>query len=275
MTVIAPLPDRGVVAVEGGDRVRFLQGLVSNDVTAAAAGRAVWTALLTPQGKWLADFFVLSDGTRLLLDCERGQAADLVARLSRFRLRADVALRDLSDALGVYAAWNGTPDASGPGAVAAPDPRLPEAGWRILSPVPPPGAGPADAAEYDRHRLALGLPDGSRDLEPDRTLLLEAGFDELHGVSFTKGCFLGQEMTARTKHRGLVRRRLVPVAAPGGILPAPGAPIVAGDRDVGTMRSGRDGLGLAFVRTEALDGPLRSGEIDLVPRIPAWMALPA
>ncbi len=273
MTQIAQLPGRGVIAVEGVDRVGFLQGLVSNDVADAAPGRAVWAALLSPQGKWLADFFILADGERLLLDCERQQTAMLVARLSRYRLRSQVALHDVSAEHTVHAAWGGHPGEIAE-AVMAPDPRLPEAGWRIVArgPLAP---AQADEAAWDRHRLALGLPDGSRDLELDKTVLLEAGFDELHGVSWSKGCYMGQELTARTKYRGLVKRRLVPVVAARGPLPDRGAPIVSGATEAGTMRSGRDDLGLASLRVEALAGPLRCGETDLVPQIPTWMMIPA
>ncbi|MBL6454717.1 folate-binding protein YgfZ [Belnapia sp. T6] len=266
---IAILPERGVLEVAGEDRVAFLQGLVSNDVAAAAPGRAVFAALLTPQGKWLAEFFILAEGERLLLDCERAQAGMLALRLSRFRLRSKVALRDLSEELRVAAGWGGAP--MPPGAV--PDPRLEAAGWRLVSATPP--AADAAAEDYDRHRLALGLPDGTRDMVAEQSLLLEAGYDELHGVSWTKGCYMGQELTARTKYRGLLKRRLVPVAVDGA-LPEPGTPILSGESECGEMRSGRDGFGIAQLRLEALDGrPLRCGGAMLAPRIPAWMALPA
>ncbi|MCS6853798.1 MAG: folate-binding protein [Elioraea sp.] len=196
---IAELPARGVVSVCGPDSRVFLQGLVSNDVSQVAPGQpAVWAALLTPQGKWLADFFLIAHGERILLDCERGQASWLVAHLARYRLRARVEIADESDRWAVFAAWGET----APGGLAARDPRLPEAGWRRLA---QPGTVLCDAteADYDRHRLTLGLPDGSRDLESGRTVLLEAGFDELNGISWTKGCWMGQELTARTKYRGL------------------------------------------------------------------------
>ena len=200
MTRLTELPQRGVIAVEGNDRVEFLQGLVSNDVTAVAPNRAVWAALLTPQGKWLADFFVLADGERLLLDVERAQMPMLTQRLTRFRLRAKVQVRP-ADSWRVYAAWDGAPTCDG---IVAPDPRLPDAGWRVLSA----GSLPVTAtpADWDAHRLGLGLPDGSRDLEADKSVLLEAGVDELLGVSWTKGCYMGQELTARTKYRGLLKR---------------------------------------------------------------------
>ncbi|HEX5306293.1 MAG TPA: hypothetical protein VFW82_09435 [Dyella sp.] len=267
MTRLARLPERGVIEIGGADRVAFLQGLVSNDVAEAAPGRAVWAALLTPQGKWLADFFILCDDRRLLLDVEVAQRPALLQRLTRFRLRSKVDIAGRDD-LAVHAAWDGAPDCSG---VIAPDPRLPAAGWRVLTPDRPPAT--ASAEDWDRHRLALGLPDGSRDLEAEKTVLLEAGFDELHGVSWSKGCYMGQELTARTKYRGLVKRRLVPVAVEGP-LPAPGTAVLRDATEVGTMRSGREALGLAVLRLDALRHRLRCGEAALTVRIPEWMQLP-
>ncbi len=266
MTQTTHLPARAVLAVSGMDRVAFLNGLVSNDVAEAAPGRCVWAALLTAQGKWLADFFVFSDGARLLLDCEAAQAAMLAQRLGRYRLRADVAIAP--DSLRVYAVWDGTPQRTG---LAAPDPRLPAAGWRVLADSL---AETADADAWDAHRLALGLPDGSRDMEAEKTVLLEAGFDELHGVSWTKGCYMGQELTARTRYRGLVKRRLFPVRA-GGALPAPGTPITSQDREVGQMRSSRGPAGLAVLRLDALaGGALMADGHALECVVPGWMVLP-
>jgi folate-binding protein YgfZ len=268
MSSFAHLPDRAVVTVEGPDRVAFLQGLVSNDVALAAPGRAVWAALLTPQGKWLADFFILADGERLLLDVERVQAGMLAAKLSRFRLRAKVVVAELPG-WEVHVAWGGLPLVPS-GAVAAPDPRLAEAGWRVLAAEVL--AGDASAEEWDGHRLALGLPEGSRDLEADKTVLLEAGFDELSGVSWSKGCYMGQELTARTKYRGLIKRRLVPVEVRGS-LPPPGTPVLRGEAEVGTLRSGRGARALATLRLEALSGSLACGEAEVVPRVPGWMRI--
>ena len=265
MTDIAHLPGRGVLEVAGADRVTFLQGLVSNDVAQAAPGHAVWAALLSPQGKWLADFFILAEDGRLLLDCERAQVAMLAQRLGRYRLRSQVTLADRSDSLQVYAAWNGVPPG---GEIAAPDPRLPEAGWRILAASRLPVT--ADAADWDRHRIALGLPDGSRDLESDKTVLLEAGFDALHGVSWTKGCYMGQELTARTKYRGLLKRKLVRVRLDGPA-PAPGTPVFAAGAEVGTMRSSAGQWGLALLRLDALGGDLVCGAAVLHPAPSAWM----
>jgi folate-binding protein YgfZ len=266
MTKIAALPRRTVIEVAGEDRVPFLQGLVSNDVAQAAPGRAIWTALLTPQGKYLADFFILSDNSRLLLDAERALAPALLQRLTRFRLRSKVSLREAEE-LDVYAAWDGAPQ---PGGIAAPDPRLPDAGWRILSATQLGTNGTEEA--WDRHRLGLGLPDGTRDLEPEKTVLLEAGFDELNGVSWSKGCYMGQELTARTKYRGLVKRRLLPVSVQGP-LPPLGTPVTRSGTEIGTMRSGLGDIGLAVLRLDAIGSNLACGEAVLTPRIPGWLRL--
>ena len=191
MTKLALLPRRGVLRLTGADRIAFLNGLVSNDVAKAALGQAVWAALLTPQGKYLSDFFVLATVDALLLDTPRDDIPTLLTKLRRYRLRATVELEDASEAFAVYAAWDGAPPDA---VVAAPDPRLPEAGWRLLSPTPLPTN--ATETDYAAHRigLGLGLPDGAPDLEPEKTLLLEAGFDELHGIAWDKGCYMGQAL---------------------------------------------------------------------------------
>ncbi len=157
-----------------------------------------------------------------------------------------------------------------PGGLAAPDPRLAAAGWRVLAAGLPATGTDAD---WDRHRLALGLPDGSRDMEAEKTVLLEAGFDELHGISWTKGCYMGQELTARTRYRGLVKRRLLPVSADGP-LPAPGTPVMSQEREVGLMRSGDGGAGLAVLRLDALQEVLTAGGQVIRPRVPDWAVLP-
>lgn len=266
MTQVVRLPGRMVIEITGEDRVAFLQGLVSNDVAAVVPGRSVWAALLTPQGKWLADFFIFAEADRLLLDAEAAQAPAMAQRLSRFRLRSRATVRILDD-LAVYAGW----DSPAPGGISAPDPRHPDAGWRLLaSPGLPETAALSD---WDCMRLYLGLPDGSRDLEAEKTVLLEAGFDELNGVSWSKGCYMGQELTARTKYRGLVKRRLVPVAIHGPT-PEAGTPVLREGIEVGTMRSSCGDLGLALVRLDALPGPLACADTKLEPQIPAWMKLP-
>ena len=275
MTNLAALPGRRLIRLEGEGRASFLQGLVSNDVAQAVEGRAVWAAFLTPQGKYLADFFIIGHEDALFLDCEAGQLDMLLARLSRYKLRERVTLRPAPELL-VHAAWGAEPPAAGTvesstEAIIAVDPRLPAAGWRVLTDAPLETT--ASEADWDRHRIRLGLPDGTRDLEPEKTVLLEAGFDELQGVSWQKGCYLGQELTARTKYRGLIKRRLVPVDVEG-TLPPPGSPVFHAGVEVGTMRSGIDQMGMAVLRLSALGGRLDCAGAVLVPRIPAWMRVP-
>ena len=274
MSNIAHLPARAVISVSGPDRVGFLQGLVSNDVAALVPGEAMWGALLTPQGKYETDFLAVADADRILLDVPEADAAALASKLARFRLRSKVTLEHTD--LAVFSGW-GAPAPSVAAGVVAVDTRLPDAGWRWLGDIADAPEASAGADDYDRHRLMLGLPDGSRDLEPGRSVLLEAGFDELGGVSWTKGCYMGQELTARTRYRGLLKRRLVPVAAEHGhTLPPPGAILKdAAGRDAGTMRSSRDGFGLALLRLEHLHGTVVSADgTRLRARVPAWMRLP-
>jgi folate-binding protein YgfZ len=266
MTRIAQLSSRAVLAIDGPDRVGFLQGLVSNDVTRAAPDRAVWAALLTPQGKWLADFFIIAEAERLLLDVEAASAGMIATRLGRFRLRSKVTIAPTP--LVVHAAWGET--APVVAALVVADPRLEAAGWRVLAAAPLPTDAGAD--DYDAHRIRLGLPDGGRDLEADKTLLLEAGFDELGGISWDKGCYMGQELTARTRYRGLVRRRLVPVVA-DGLLPEPGTVIVAGDEEVGELRSRAGSRGLAMLRRAALGSELRADGRVVRVELPGWIRL--
>lgn len=258
---IATLHDRAALELSGEDRVGFLQGLVSNDVSGPDP---VWAALLTPQGKWLADFFVVPRADALLLDVEAAQAAMVQSKLLRLRLRAKVAMRPL-EGVAVQAGWGEAPmPADG-----WPDPRLPEAGWRAITASPLPADG-----DYEAHRLSLGLPGGSADMASEQSVLLEAGFDELHGVSWTKGCYMGQELTARTRYRGLVKRRLVPVRVDGP-LPPRGAPVTRDGAEVGEMRSGKGARGMALLRLGALEGgSLRCGEALLTPEVPGWMRLP-
>ncbi|HQU02903.1 MAG TPA: folate-binding protein [Acetobacteraceae bacterium] len=259
MTHLAYLPRLGVIAVSGADRVSFLNGLLSNDV-AVAPGRAIFAALLTAQGRYRSDFIVFADPDRLLLVTRRDEIASILPLLRRYRLRAQVELADVSDSFAVHAGWGGTVETA---ERHEPDPRL-AAGLLACT---------ATASAYDSHRLALGLPDGPPDLEPEKTLLMEAGFDELAGISWTKGCYMGQELTARTRYRGLVKRRLVPVTL-AGPLPALGTLIHAGEREVGDIRSGRDHLALAMVRVDSLRLGLHAGDIAVKPHIPHWMRLP-
>ncbi len=273
MSFLANLPQRGVISLTGADRVGFLNGLVSNDAALAAPGRAVWAALLTPQGRYLCDFFIHADAGALLLEAPREALAGLLARLRRFKLRAAVELADISERCHVYAGWGGAALGAGGGILSvAPDPRLPEAGFRVLSEAPL--SANATAGDYAAHRIALGLPDGPPDLEAEKTLLLEAGFDELHGIAWDKGCYMGQELTARTKYRGLVKQRLIPVLC-GGEAPAPGTPVMADGVEVRRVGSHAGGMALAMLRVDALGKALLAGATTLRPMPPGWLRLPA
>ena len=203
------------------------------------------------------------------METERDRMADLIKKLSIYKLRANVALKDVSDAWSVSAIWGpeapaacGLLDEPGTtaawrGGLAAIDPRLMAAGVRTLTPADENPDLPGDAAlpaDYDIHRLILGLPDGSRDLVLEKAILLESGFDELNGIDWHKGCYMGQELTARTKYRGLVKKRLVPIAIDGALPPA-GTPVMLDDKNVGEVRSGHDDRALALMRLEHLKNP--------------------
>jgi len=287
------LDSRGIVTVGGPDAADFLQGLISNDIRRVSAERAMWAALLTPQGKYLHDFFVTLIGGVYHLDCEKPRLMDLGQRLSRYKLRAKIDLGIAEShavaalpgeaalkALGLPA----EPGAARPiddGAVYV-DPRLAAVGARAVLPRDSAeatlrglGFEPVPPDVYEKLRLDCGLPDGSRDLVVEKSILLESNFDELHGVDWNKGCYMGQELTARTKYRGLVKKRLLPVAVDGAA-PPPGTPVLLDGKDAGEMRTAADGRGLALLRLEQLDkalqgeGQLTAGDAMLTPRKPDW-----
>jgi len=287
-----PLAHRGLIVVSGEDRRTFLQGLVSNDVERAGPARALWSAFLTPQGRFLHEFFLAERADALILEAEAERRADLIKRLSIYRLRNKATIAPL-DGWGVFALWGdgatravGLAPESGSaapfaGGTVLVDPRLAEAGLRAWLPagseaaLAAAGFAPAPLAEWDAHRIRLGLPDGSRDLVPEKAILLENGFDELKGVDWQKGCYLGQELIARTKYRGLVRKRLMPVAIEGPP-PPPGTPVTLGEAEAGEMRSSAGNVGLALIRLEQFDqaaaagAPLVAGTARLRPTRPSW-----
>ena len=283
--LFAPLADRAVIAVAGADAHGFLQGLVTNDVDRVAPDRAIYAALLTPQGRYLFDFFIVEiDGT-LHLDCEAARRDELLRRLAMYRLRAKVSLAS-ADGLATIAAFGeGAVDALGlaenagvarrfAGGVAYVDPRNAKAGVRVLAP-PDAARAALEAAgfrdgqfsDYDTMRIAAGLPDSGRDMVAERALLLELGFEALNGVDFEKGCYVGQEVTTRMKRRDLVKKLLMPVMIEGRA-PEPGTKILRGDVEAGELRSSGDGAGLALLRLDMVDGgvALTAGEARIVPR---------
>ena len=292
-------PDRAVITVAGEDRQAFLQGLISNDTAKITPDRAIYATLLTAQGRFLFDLFIVGEADRYLVDCAAPRRADLIKRLSMYKLRSKVTVADADadwcvallfgdgvlDRIGLGRGI-GTAAAFGNG-VASVDPRLPDLGVRLILPRVTAretleglsASEDPDGAAYHRLRIALGVPDAARDLTPEKSILLENGFDELNAIDWQKGCYMGQELTARTRYRGLVRKRLLPVRIEGGA-PAPGTPLMVGDQELGEMRSASaDGtLGLAMVRLEALAGnaapTFNAGAAKLSPDVPGWMRLP-
>jgi folate-binding protein YgfZ len=261
---VAFLSDRGVVKVEGSDARKFLNGLITSEMAEVTPAQARYAALLTPQGKIIADFIVAeaADGA-FLLDCARALAPVLAERLSFYKLRAKVTVEDISAALGVLAIWGG--DRSPSLGICYRDPRLPELGLRCL--LPPSqasdaaarlGATLADAAAYEAHRIALGVPSGGADFRYGDAFPHEADMDQLHGVDFDKGCFVGQEVVSRMEHRGIARTRIVPFAY-SGAAPQAGAAVAAGGKNVGTMGSAAAGRALATVRIDRVDEAIAAG----------------
>jgi len=234
------LSDRAIIAVSGPEARTFLQGLITNDIGKLAPHAPLYAALLTPQGKILFDFLLYEcDGT-VLIDCVRETADALQKRLTMYRLRAKVEIARRDD-LAVVASWNGHEAVSR-------DPRIGELGYRTI--------GVRDLAEtspegYTEHRLDLGVPEG-RDFGQDEIFALDADLEELNGVSFDKGCYVGQELTARMKHRGTARKKLLPIEATAGALPAPGARISAEGSDLGAITSRYGNRGFALIRLDRL-----------------------
>lgn len=300
------LEHRGLLTIAGEDRRAFLQGLVSNDVTKATADHAVWAALLTPQGKFLHEFFIVEMGETLFLEAEQARLDDLKTRLARYRLRAKVQIAvaegwEVAAVFGTGAATRlglpentagavrplpgGEDDGSGSGTdpgIAFTDPRLATAPVRVIVPAERAaevlaglGAVPAGWRDHEALRIGLGLPDGSRDIEVEKGLLLESGFDELNGVDFKKGCYVGQELTARTKYRGLTKKRLLPVTLPPGHTVTTGTPLLTADgKEAGEIRTCVSGRALALVRLEHRDGPLTADGATVTVDLPDWVRLP-
>ncbi|MEI4471117.1 CAF17-like 4Fe-4S cluster assembly/insertion protein YgfZ [Frigidibacter sp. MR17.24] len=261
MSIGEAIPDRRIFRITGPDREGFLQGLVSNDVRRLAAG-PVYAALLTAQGKFLADFLLVPAGEAVLLDCHASLAEGLVRRLSMYRLRADVAIAptELQVARGL-----------GPApADAVADPRDPRLGWRRYAPEP---GGPA-TTDWDAIRVEACVPETGIELIPDETYILEAGFERLQGVDFRKGCYVGQEVTARMKHKTELRKGLVTVDVTGPAT-APGTPILMADgREAGTLYTRSGDRAIAHLRFDRAGGPLTAGDATVRASAPAPLPSP-
>ena len=285
------LEDRGILSISGEDSNTFLQGLVSNDVEKVTDEQAAYGALLTPQGKFLYDFFMARRYAAILVDSESARLDGLISKLKMYKLRSKVDLKNITDEVSVVALYGsdvlsrldleptpGSSRACNDGMFFT-DPRVSDMGARAILPknlaqsiIEELGFSKTSVDSYETLRISLGLPDGSRDMIVEKAILLENGFDELNGVDWNKGCFIGQELTARTKYRGLIKKRLIPVhfeAAP----PPTGTPIMVGNKEAGEIRSVSDEYGLALIRLEHLENPkaifLANG-IRLTPQKPLW-----
>jgi folate-binding protein YgfZ len=280
----ALLPDRGVVKVVGADARTFLNGLLTSDVAEMTPAAAKFAALLTPQGKIIVDCIVAEapteDGGGFFLDCPRALAPDFMRKLNFYKLRAKVIAEDLSETLAVMAVWDGVGDTEY-GLVYS-DPRLPALGQRVMLPphlVPKAaedlGAQLVDPNEYEAHRISLGVPRGGLDFIYGDAFPHETDMDQLNGVDFDKGCYVGQEVVSRMEHRGTARTRIVTFKT-DNYSPESGVPVMAGDKQVGTIGSGAGPRGLATLRLDryadalASGTPITAGGVTLQPSKPLW-----
>jgi folate-binding protein YgfZ len=266
------LEDRGVLRVSGPDAPAFLQGLLTNDVERLAPSEARYAALLSPQAKILFDMFVVRDGDDpdpvYLIDCAATQAADLAKRLGPYKLRAKVTIAEASSNHAVVAYWGGEPESIS-GALVYADPRDPRLGWRaILARADVARVGSEHVNEYEGLRISVVAPKGGLDFVYGDAFPHDVNFDLLHGVDFDKGCYVGQEVVSRMKHRGAARKRVARVKLAG---PAPAAGTAILDRDlaVGTLgsSSGREALALLRLdraeEAKAAGRPLSAAGVDL------------
>ncbi|HEX2266153.1 MAG TPA: hypothetical protein VHH14_07700 [Solirubrobacterales bacterium] len=303
---VASLADRGVVRVAGEEAKAFLDGLLTCDLDRVAPGQPRYGALLSPQGKILFDFIVFAVAhDAYYLDCPRTQAADLAKRLGFYRLRAKVAVEDLSNTVGVLAGWGDSPKPQVESGLTADDPRLSALGWRAvtaqdfssprvrgegLAPdreaseaqrsggegasedrarpdTPPHPVSFADSPlpacgerDYHAHRIGLGVPEGGKDFSSSDAFPHEALMDQLHGIDFDKGCYVGQEVVSRMQHRGTARTRIVPLVYLDGAAAEPGSDVTAGQRSLGRTGSAAGGRGLAMIRLDRAADALAAGE---------------
>ncbi len=284
---IAVLEDRGVVSVAGADAEKLLGGLVTNDMALLDAERpggppALYAALLSPQGKILFDFLVVRAAGGVLLDVARDRAGELVKRLTLYKLRAAVEIRDLSAEYAVGVLWDTAPVSTGAmvGAHIFADPRFSPLGLRVLADVRSvaevfarTGAAAAPPEAYHAHRIGLGVPEGGKDFAFGDVFPHEALLDQLHGVSFTKGCFVGQEVVSRMQHRATVRKRVVPVI---GEVPLPSGPlpVLSGETEIGRLGSVAGVRGLALLRLDRVAQAARTGVALTAGGVPLTVEVP-
>jgi folate-binding protein YgfZ len=239
----AHLSHRGVIRVSGADKADYLQGIITQDVRLIAPDRLLYSCFLTPQGKYLADFFITQIGEDWYIDVDKSLLDDLLKRMNMYRLRSKVELQDVSSQFSILAFWN---DGAPEGVLA--DPRAPEAGWRMFAPADM--AGGQD--DYNLWRLQHGLPD-TGDFLRERSMMLECNMDLLHAVSFDKGCYMGQELTARTHYRALIKKRLLPIRFESEVQAAFDTPVQMNDKPIGLLRTTHKNHALALLNLENLE----------------------
>ena len=293
--LLIDLPQRGLLEISGPEAGDFLQALVSQDVTRVSQRQSLWSALLTPQGKYLHDFFLIRGaGGSFLLDTEADRLPDLLKRLTLYRLRRQVVFAQRTDHC-VFALIvqghdpvgreerAGVTERSGD-VIRFVDPRHAGLGQRVILPraqvadfkAKQEDIVPGLRRDYDDRRLCLGVPEGAGDLQPEKSLLLENGFDELGAIDWAKGCFIGQELTARTRYRALLKKRLVPVVSRDGTPLESGLSVTSGGEKVGTIMSVCGARALALVRLRFIQSPAEifAGDCPLSLCLPDWMVLP-
>lgn len=268
-SILSHLTDRAVLAITGEDARGYLQGLITNDIRKVTPEKAIFAALLSPQGKYLFEFFIIEQKGVLLLETDKARLPELIKRLSMYKLRAKVEFEERSD-LQVAASWENERITSHESQLVFDDPRHPALGQRILfQKVIPAKAGIED---YETHRLSLGIPEGGKELIVDRSLLLEFGYDHLNAIDFAKGCYVGQEVTARSKHRASLHKYIHCVSAETS-LPPVGTPVIQNGKEIGELRSSHGTVGLALLRIEeASRGNLLAAELPIRVSLPTWIA---
>lgn len=288
MIYYTSLPNRRLLKLAGEDAASFLQGLVTNDISRLAEGQMLYAAMLSPQGKFLHDFFVALWKGGYWIDCDASRIENLLQRLMLYRLRSKVTIEHAANGMGVGALWGGTLPAGGAQELLlAADPRLSVMGARMIGGTEDmAGWCAAQAAQglvesrpeaYEEWRIRHGVPDGAQDMVVDRSLIMEFGFEQLHGVDFKKGCYVGQEVTARTKFRSHLKKCLHCVQADANAMPPAGTEIRCGDMSVGEMCSSSGASGLALLRTEEFDKvidyglPMYAGDVVVTAHLPEWM----
>lgn len=274
----ALLPDRGVIRVAGSDAQKFLQGLVTNDVTRTGASGGIYTALLTAQGKIISDFFVIADVDGFLIEAPRDQVAQIAKKLTLYKLRADVTVEALLDEAFVAVQWG----SDCPELVEGfwfPDPRHAALGSRIIFDSPDAERGFVDscaqcgAEDFHAHRISLGIPEGGKDFPFEDVFPHDANFDLIHGVDFKKGCFVGQEVVSRMEHRGTARKRIVCIEALDGALDS-GTEVVTDETSIGMVGSISGANGLALVRVDRAADAIKNGQTIYAGSTPILLSSP-